>query len=767
MNKTIKTEKNLIKTTFTEKVNVKKALALCGLANNEIKSLFWNKNEINKMDGSKWSFPSYMLGVRRYLKTVIENQGKITKQYKFGKLEGNGRLFVDGVGIQSLQNKIKNYICGEYYYDIDIKNAHPCILLYICDSFKIEAPNLKDYVKNRNQILSDNELSKVDILIAINTDKNKRKHENDFYNSFIKELDIIKKEILTKIKKLEIKTNNEKNPISSIINKYILRFEGEIIQDAIKFYKEHASVPMFDGLMVYKEVKDPKIKDLNKLFKKYKYIEFDIKSTDSDIQLVTKDFECEEYKKVKERFEKHHFITIKPYAYWKQNKNPDGSFSYNQIKESDFKNACLEYKYISTNRKGQMEALSIFSEWAGDVNKRKYECIDFIPFGKEDECPPHVYNTFEGFEANKIKTFNRVKTKNFDEMISNLCNEYNRADKPMTDYLMNYIAHIFQYPNKRTEKIIVLKGWTGTGKDTLYRTLQRLAGVKYIGITEDCDTLFGQFNNLLDSKLAIFLNEMEGADGIKYQERLKALASNISNKVNNKHDKVMEQNNYVRPFVFSNSDNCVNIQHHDRRMVVIKTGFELVSNIKAGKKKDRILKFWKTYYSNLENKDWVASLYHNLMERDLSDFNPKTPPETEDKKIMMEKNISPIYTFLKDIIDNKKFSNFYTKTVKGEKLHLIKFKDLKDKFTNYLTENDIKLDYKIKETTIKQKLLNMNNSFISEKRVNFKLPSGEIESGKYSAFVMSRTQQFLENFIFTDNEEEAIDFEEVEEGIDA
>ena len=61
---------------------------------------------------------------------------------------------------------------------------------------------------------------------------------------------------------------------------------------------------------------------------------------------------------------------------------------------------------------------------------------------------------------NKITQCEMACTDNFDGLMLNLCNE----DQAMAECLLKYIAHVqVLYDNRLTEKIIVLKGWTGTG----------------------------------------------------------------------------------------------------------------------------------------------------------------------------------------------------------------------------------------------------------------------------------------------------------------
>ncbi len=760
----------VIRTKFSERINPNKALTLLNMTNTEIKNLFFDKNDIDKANGENLVWSKYFLSVKSYLKKALKTNGKhIVQTYKFGKLENNGRLYVEGYGIQNIQHKLRNFVCGEYYYDFDIKNAFPSILLHICKKYEIPCTQLNEYVMNRSDILSSNELTKRDILIAIHRDKNKRKRDNDWYNTFIKELEIIKPKIVEIIQKekISVKTDNEINPKSSLMSKWISHFEADIIQKVIKYFGCHASVPMFDGLMVSKNFSQEvalgyHLENINDLFKEEfgGLITFVNKPTTSDIELDIDMVEAvEDYEQAKPRFEKDHFLTVKPFAYWKRNKQTDGHFTYNQIKESDFKNACEEYKVFDFNAKGQMITTSIFKKWLADTKKRKYECIDFIPYSKENICPDYCYNTFEGYDVNKIKEYEEVDTSNFDELIFNLCNK----DKQMTDYLMKYIAHMIQYPNKRTEKIIVLKGWTGTGKDTLFRTLQRIIGTKYIDITEDPESLFGNFNNIMDSKLCLFMNELEGADGIRYQEKLKAVASNIKNKVNGKFEKVVEQNNYCRIFVNSNNDGCVNVQVSDRRYIIIKTGFGLVSNVNEEEQKANNEKFWTKYYNNLDCPNWRKSLYEKLMNIDLTDYNVKKAPVGDEKKIMREKNIAPIYKYMKEIIEQEKYEGFYYKVLKGEKLHFIKWKLFMEYYRAWIDVKGYKSDFKIKDTTIKQKLVNCDNSFVDSKQIIHEV-NGEKVKQKFSVFQMDRMKSFLKNFIFTDEQESPQDFGQLQMG---
>jgi hypothetical protein len=120
-------------------------------------------------------------------------------------------------------------------------------------------------------------------------------------------------------------------------------------------------------------------------------------------------FEIEEYDIVKKRFEENHFLTLNPYAYYKQTMNSEGHWHYNQIQLTDFKNVCEEYRIIEFDEKtGNLRNVSIFNKWTQDPNKRQYQCTDFLPFTKEDTSPDHVFNTFTGYRVSDRRRKRRL-----------------------------------------------------------------------------------------------------------------------------------------------------------------------------------------------------------------------------------------------------------------------------------------------------------------------------------------------------------------------
>jgi hypothetical protein len=752
---------------FTEKCNIKKALIILQLSNQEIKQIFWTPEEINKGDNQRWSWSVYILSIKKYLQTIINNKGIIENKYRYGKNNYDGRLYVNGFGMQSLQHRIRNYLCNEYYNELDIKNCYYSLLCCLCEELNIECGIIKDYVLNRDELLKKYNLTKLMMLMALNKDKNKDKRDNDYYNSFISHLKFIKIQIKEKIKKLPL-TENVDNPLSSSINKLLSYHEGLIIQMVVKkIGVENVGFPLFDGIYYDKNIIID-IEEYNReISHNYKYVKLSIKPTEiENFELPeTMNYDNHDYDYVKEHFEKTHFQTLYPHCFWKQVTNSNGITKFVQYSISDFKVACEQYKILKITQLGIPILVSIYDKWIGDINRRYYDTIEFLPFGFIDNTSKQTYNSFDGFDINNNVNIDENMTQetnidNFLEYISTLVGEHNlyksKKDNPdvymkKTEYMLKYLAHIMQFPEKRSEKIIVLKGWTGTGKDTLAKLLTKILGRKYCGITENPMDLFTDFNDILDKKICLFLNEVEGADAYKVQEKIKGLCTKEINIVNAKNEKKIEQLNCLRIFVFSNALSPVNIQLHDRRFIVFNTGYELIIKQNNKEQSDYASKFWIKFNDDMKNLYWLELIYRQLMEIDLTDFCPdKSSPVTDEYKILKSKNNVPLYDFIIEIFENKKFDNFYI----NKNNYYITFKNLKQKYIEYLQENDIIPEFKIKDGWIKSSLDICNNTFKASVRKQFRIGKNKPIRKEFCELKLKEMVEFIKQFIKDKDEDD-------------
>jgi len=117
-------------------------------------SINFSDSEI-KDNNEKWQPLSILNNYLNNSKFYKDNQHIIKVNYKQNHKD-IGRFFARGsLSLQSLPREIRHTISKDFYYDIDIVNAHPEILYQYCKRHNLETPNLKEYIENRQDVLNE------------------------------------------------------------------------------------------------------------------------------------------------------------------------------------------------------------------------------------------------------------------------------------------------------------------------------------------------------------------------------------------------------------------------------------------------------------------------------------------------------------------------------------------------------------------------------------------------------------------------------------
>jgi hypothetical protein len=240
---------------FIEKHNLRKVHYLLGLPFSTLKQFYKScKNEDERKVQVKM--------LQEYLKGIIKTRGQITKTYAYSldtPLDKGGRLYC-GNSIQSLPKAIRGFLMADTT-DIDMKNAHPVILRYICLKHNLECPTLIKYINEREEILKefeDREIGKEAFLKALNHNKINKKIKNHFFKLFDAEMKTLQQSITELEDYKDIKSSvpeyKKYNWNGSALNRILCMYENQILKIAMKQTNtlniEIAS-PMFDGFMAY------------------------------------------------------------------------------------------------------------------------------------------------------------------------------------------------------------------------------------------------------------------------------------------------------------------------------------------------------------------------------------------------------------------------------------------------------------------------------------------------------------------------------------
>lgn len=201
---------------------------------------------------------------QQFCKTNIKTAGNTMRVYahSLNTPTGLGGRLFSGGSLQGLPLTIRGLLMKDIGTDIDMCNAHPIILRYICKLNNIACPNLEYYINNRDLCLSkfeSREIGKIAYLKA--TNKDKRNRTKDLPSEFIK-YDKEMKYIQNRLVMLEtyselfdtISANKVYNYNGSAINRILCYYENIILHHAIHVINKHdieIAILMFDGLMLY------------------------------------------------------------------------------------------------------------------------------------------------------------------------------------------------------------------------------------------------------------------------------------------------------------------------------------------------------------------------------------------------------------------------------------------------------------------------------------------------------------------------------------
>lgn len=244
---------------FIEKYDILKVQYLGSLSLSQIKPFLGKcKND----DERRMKYEK----IQRLCKGILKNRGLMIRQYYYSlstPLESGGRLFC-GCSIQGVPKSIRGFLVKGLTTDIDIVNAHPVILSYLCRKHNIHCAELDNYIHNRSQILNqfdDREKAKKLFLTAVNSDKVIR-NANPILKKFDKEMKEIQKVLSGLPQYADIKDSvpedkKDANWNGSAINRILCMMENKILQIALSVCnrnKIETFAPMFDGLLVYGDV---------------------------------------------------------------------------------------------------------------------------------------------------------------------------------------------------------------------------------------------------------------------------------------------------------------------------------------------------------------------------------------------------------------------------------------------------------------------------------------------------------------------------------
>lgn len=262
--------------------------------------------------------------------------------------------------------------------------------------------------------------------------------------------------------------------------------------------------------------------------------------------------------------------------------------------------------------------------WLKQPGRRRFRKIVFKP----GQVVEQDYNLWKGWaltpKQGDISLF-------WDFVREVICDN----DDQRYQYIRKWMAHAVQKPGEMPRTALLFHSVEGTGKGMFMDWFKPLFGRHAFTVTS-LENAIGHFNAHLSQSLLVFANEAIWGGDKKSQSRMKALITDETTDVTSKGKDTIMLDNYKRWVFASNADHPVPIDRSDRRFVV----FE-VSPARKGQ-----TAYWKALEDLRERGPGPAALMFDLLQEDISGFNPAADRPTSGLAKYKELSATPFDQWL-------------------------------------------------------------------------------------------------------------------------
>ena len=645
--------------------------------------------EIFKRRKDKETNDSKYNRLQNYIKEVIKSNGVVSRTYTYSPgtdPDFGGRLFSGG-SIQGMPREFRGLVMT-HTTDIDMKNAHPTILKYLCSKYKILCPNLTGYISDRDQILSsfeNREKAKALFLTAMNDNKlRKQDHSNKIFKRFDEEM----KDIQSAFYDLEdfselrrsVPADKASNPQGSTLNRIMCAYENKILQVALQVAKSNGldiAVLAFDGFMVYgnhyanMELLDLLNNACSEAFTglgiRWDYKphctilsvpeDFVIPENSADKLALLKSEQKKENQTKNDlrciEFEKTHCKILNTDRYIIEYPNNRMNPIIFKTKEKLQNMYChLEHVTTNTDKAGSIPFISYWTN--NNPNIRSKLSMDTYPNPKL--CPDSAYNLWVPFYAESLpeapENYNGVVDFMKDHIFT-----LSGLDEYTAKYFECWIAQMIQFPEIKSNcPVLISKPGAGKGQ-TLSMLSQMLGDEKVCESTNPSRDVVGAFNSQMASGFLVNINEVKKTDTTENMGQMLALITDKKLNINSKGVDVYKVTSYHRFIITTNQSDPLDVSPTDRRFWIVRCCDRRIGDVS----------YFNKFQSYIDDPIAVKSLYTYFKNHpgfgdglSIEDFRSNSKPCSEHQRNMVRGNCAVHIQWLIDFTERHPDKNEIT-----------------------------------------------------------------------------------------------------------
>lgn len=600
--------------------------------NDETKSIIDKSENSKKKKGSNY-IPVLDHIKKIYSNIVLKDNEYVLKSTFYQTREGGRLTAKRGLSGQMISRPIRHAIFRDKYYDIDIVNCHPVILLQYCKMNEISCEALNELVYYRDDMFQDilkrnQGLTREDVKKCIlsllnggvqdyNLIPNKTPSIKQFASeikSIIKSICKLNKNIYDEVKQKRMKNGIKYNHDGATMCVILQGIENKLLECMEQvFVRNHCPIdhiiPVHDGMMVPKEyisnleqimrdteeyIKEKTGYEVSLIEKKMDECNIDIPSDCSsycNLSITNDLFVKSDFKEEDDIYDFYNYLRSTTFS------NYDTMYEY-IIKNIDryIKLCCVPTSILCNNGRGNIELVPVVSTFiiccymveTEDGAVMQYEKLSNIIFTpkllrevymyKNITFRPHgdtfngEFNMFKGFKSKQVQDVNMTLIY---PVLKHIKECWACGDDNLYDYILSWFSKLFSNPSEKTGVVLLLYGLEGTGKGFLIDNLivPHIYGAEHSSVVQGLTPLTQRFNSILMNKLFICANEVSSEESFHNAfDKLKAIITDNTINIEKKGIDIFKNYpNYINFIFTTNNYDSVKLGRSDRRYCCLHT----------------------------------------------------------------------------------------------------------------------------------------------------------------------------------------------------
>lgn len=250
-----------------------------------------------------------------------------------------------------------------------------------------------------------------------------------------------------------------------------------------------------------------------------------------------------------------------------------------------------------------------FNTWLKSMDRREVRAIGFDPTDKNN---PDIFNIWKGYDISK-EIADKSNEEDAKPILDHIFNCWCKKDKKAYKYVLNYLAWIIQYPQRKTGVVLCLRSKQGGGKGVIISKLGEIIGENHFCQNSNANYLFGDFNGQLEGKILVNLDEAFWGGDKKMEGMMKNKITERNQTINKKNKEAYMISCFANYIISTNNEWFAGTTEDDRRYFCLE-----LDNTFSGRMTNEKNEYFKPIVE--APSEAFAKVLYNM---DLTNFNPR------------------------------------------------------------------------------------------------------------------------------------------------